>query len=444
MVRSLLLACALVPALLAATAPSQKVFPYSYDQHDFPNGLRLITIPTDFPNVVSVFIVVQTGSRNEVEPGKSGFAHLFEHMMFRGTKDNPPEKYQGILKEAGAASNAFTSDDLTAYHTTFSKEDLDTILRLEADRFEHLEYSPAILKTESLAVLGEYNKNSASPVQKLYEVLRDTAFDKSTYKHTTMGYLKDVQDMPQQYEYSKKFFDRYYRPEYTTIIVAGDVKPANVQSQVAKYWGDWKRGSYKAEIPVEPAQKGPRSNHVNWPSATLPWMVIAYKVPAYSDTVKDMAALDLIGFLGFSENSNLYQRLVIQDQLVDYLEGGYENHVDPYLFTAMARVKKPKDMKTVEESILETFHGFKDTLVSQDRLEEVKKHLRYSFAMEMDNSEAIAGTVARFVALRRSPDTINKMYEMYDKVTPEDIQAVAKKYFAENGRTIVTLTGAEK
>jgi zinc protease len=440
MLRTMLLMCVVIPALFAA-GPTQKVFPYNYDQHDFPNGLRLITIPTDYPNVVSLFIVVQTGSRNEVEPGKSGFAHLFEHMMFRGTKQNPPEKYEAALKEAGAASNAYTSDDLTAYHTTFSKEDLETMLRLEADRFQNLEYSQGVLKTESLAVLGEYNKNSASPTQKLFEVLRDTAFDKSTYKHTTMGYLKDVEDMPQQYEYSKQFFSRYYRPEYTTVIVAGDVNPTNVRSLVAKYWGDWKRGDYKAQIPAEPQQTGPRSAHVDWPSQTLPWIAIAYKAPAYSDTLKDVAALDLISYLGFSENSDLYQRLVIQDQSVDYLGADYSNHVDPYLFTIMARVKKPQDMKKVQDALFETCNSFKDTLVSTEKLNEVKQHLRYSFALAMNNSEAIAGVVARFVALRRTPETINRLYALYDQITPDDIRKTARKYFIEDGRTMITLTG---
>jgi zinc protease len=441
--RLLPFACGLIPALLAA-APAQKIFPYRYDQHDLSNGLRGITIPTDYPNVVSLFIVVQTGSRNEVEPGKSGFAHLFEHMMFRGTKQTPPEKYEAILKEAGAASNAYTSDDLTAYHTTFSKEDLETMVRIEADRFQNLEYAQNTIKTESLAVLGEYNKNSASPTQKLFEVLRDTAFDQHTYKHTTMGYLKDVQDMPQQYEYSKQFFSRYYRPEYTTIIVAGDVKPAEVRKLVAKYWGDWKRGSHKAEIPAEPVQEGPRSERINWPSPTLPWLAIAFKAPAYSDTLKDVAALDLISYLGFSENSDLYQRLVIQDQKVDYFGADFSNRVDPYLFTALARIKKPEDIKAVENDILATFSGFKDTLVSAQRLAEVKRHLRYSFALRLNNSEAIAGAVARFVALKRTPETINRLYELYEQVTPEDIRDAARKYFVEKGRTIVTLTGGKE
>jgi zinc protease len=145
---------------------------------------------------------VQTGSRNEVEPGHTGFAHLFEHLMFRGTEKYPPEKYEEVLKHAGAASNAFTTDDFTAYHTTFSKEDLEAILMMEADRFQHLKYGEPQFKTESLAVLGEYNKNSADPANKLFEVLQDTAYDRHTYKHTTMGFLKDIQDMPNQYDYS--------------------------------------------------------------------------------------------------------------------------------------------------------------------------------------------------------------------------------------------------
>ena len=436
-----LLVFAAVAAFSADRAPT-KAFPLDYDQHDFPNGLRLITVPTEYPNVVALYIVVQTGSRNEVEAGKSGFAHLFEHVMFRGTKTYPPAKYEEIMKNAGAASNAFTSDDLTAYHTTFSKEDLETMLKVEADRFQNLEYTEAIFQTETRAVLGEYNKNSASPTQKLYEVLRDTAFDKHTYKHTPMGFLKDVQDMPNQYEYSKQFFDRYYRPEYTTIIIAGDVKPAESRKLVEKYWGEWKRGNYKAQISAEAPQQAARTQHVDWPTPTLPWVAIAFKGPAYSDTETDQAVLDLISFLGFSESSELYQELVIQQQKVDVLDASNPDHVDPYLFTVMARVKNPADMDAVKQRIMETMSGFKDQLVSAERLDAVKRHLRYSFALGMNNSEAIASTLAHFIALRRTPETINKVYELYQKVTPEDVRRVARKYFAENSRTIVTLTGS--
>src|ERR1700730_4533009 len=175
--RFLLAACCAAIAIATAIAaqPPRKVFPYAYSQEDLPNGLRLVTVPTDYPNIVAVYIVVQTGSRNEVEPGHTGFAHLFEHLMFRGTPKVSPEQYNQALNRIGASSNASTSDDLTVYHTTFSKEDLDSVLMLEADRFQHLKFAEPEFKTESLAVLGEYNKNSSRPFSKLFEVLHDTA-----------------------------------------------------------------------------------------------------------------------------------------------------------------------------------------------------------------------------------------------------------------------------
>src|SRR5437667_6396695 len=114
----MLLGCA---ALVVCAQPAQKIFPYEYSQEDLPNGLRLVTVPTDYANIVAAYIVVQTGSRNEVEPGHTGFAHLFEHLMFRGTAKIPAEKYNQTLNRIGAASNAYTSSDYTVYHTTFSK-----------------------------------------------------------------------------------------------------------------------------------------------------------------------------------------------------------------------------------------------------------------------------------------------------------------------------------
>jgi zinc protease len=443
-VAALLLTAALFSIPAAAADKPSKIFPFSYDQHDYPNGLRLITVPTDYPNVVSLYIVVQVGSRNEVEPGKSGFAHFFEHMMFRGTKQYPPEKREAIMKDAGAAQNAYTSDDLTAYHATFSKEDLDTILKVEADRFQNLEYTEADFKTEALAVLGEYNKNSSAPAPKINEVMRNTAFDKHTYKHTTMGFLEDIKDMPNEFEYSKQFFDRYYRPEYTTVLIVGDVDPKQTRAMVEKYWGGWKRGSYKAAVPVEPPQKTARTANIDWPSQTLPWVTIAFKGPAYTDTEKDSAALDVLSFLAFGENSDLYQRLVIQEQKTDILSASNPDHADPFLFAVYSRVKKAEHTKNVEEQILSTIAGFKDNLVPAEKLESVKRRLRYEFALGMNNSEAIASTLAHYIALRRTPETVNRIYDLYAAITPEDVRNAARKYLVENGRTTVTLSGPKQ
>jgi zinc protease len=419
---------------------ASKVFPYSYMQEDLPNGLRLITIPTDYPNIVSLYIVMGTGSRNEVEPGKSGFAHLFEHLMFRGTKEFPPAVYQSELKKAGAASNAYTSDDLTAFHTTFSKEDLPRMLSMEADRFQHLSVDPTAFKTETLAVLGEYNKNSANPSQKLFETVRATAFKVHTYQHTTMGFLKDVEAMPNEYDYMLQFFDRYYRPEYTTIIVAGDVDPKRVRSLVDERWAAWKRGNYKPLIPAEPPQEGPRTAHVDWPTETLPLITVAWRGPAYSDNTEETAALDAISRLGFNQTSPLYQKLVIEEQKVDSLSAGPPNNLDPELFGVFGRIKKVSDLLPIQQQIIATAEGFASKPVDSKKLDALKEHLRYEFALQLNNSESIASRVARYVALRRTPETINRYYDEYAKLTPEDIRKAAQKYLVEKNRTVVTLT----
>jgi zinc protease len=423
-----------------------KIFPYAYVQEDLPNGLRLITIPTDYPNIVSLYIVVGAGSRNEVEPGKTGFAHLFEHLMFRGTAEYPPEKYNATLQTAGASSNAFTSSDLTAFHTTFSKEDLPTVLSMEADRFQHLDYTEAAFKTETLAVLGEYNKNSANPGEQLYETLHATGFKVHPYSHTTMGFLKDVQAMPEGYAYSREFFSRYYRPEYTTIIVAGDVDAKRVRALVDERWGNWKRGNFTAQIPAEPPQDGPRRGHVDWPSETTPLITVAWHGPAYSDDTMDTVALDAIAHLGYDQNSALYQKLVVDEQKMESMDAQAPGNLDPEFFQVNARVKDAKDLDAVEAQVKATAQGFADQLVELKKLEALKQHLHYDFALQLDNSESIAATVAGYVALRRTPETMNRYYDMFSKLTAGDIQRVARKYLIDRNLDVVTLTskGAAK
>lgn len=428
-----------IAGMALAQQKPRKLFPYDYAIDDLPNGLRLITVPTDYPNLIALYIVVQTGSRNEIEPGKSGYAHLFEHLMFRGSENFSAEKRDEILKRAGSESNAYTTDDRTVYHEVFSKEDLDQIMRLEADRFLHLKYPQDAYKTETNAVLGEYNKNSADPSEKLFEVLRETAYKRHTYSHTTMGYVKDIEDMKNQYAYSLEFYKRYYRPEYTNIILVGDVTRERALALVSKEFGNWQRGTYVPQIPSEPEQTEPRTSHVDWPSQTLPYVDVAFRGPAYSDADKDKPALDLLASVAFGENSELYQRLVLKEQKVDSLDVSFGNRVDPELFYVEARVKDQKDVAYVRDQMLATFKRYATELVPQRTLDATRSRLRYSFALSMNSSEAIANALAQYVGLRRTPETIDKLYATYDRLTPEDIRNAAARYFVDKHRSIVTL-----
>jgi zinc protease len=428
-----------VPAT-SRSAVSSDVMPFRAVEKTLANGLKVIVVPTGFPNIVSLQIPVQTGSRNEVEPGKSGFAHFFEHMMFRGTKAYPPDRYNDIITQAGARQNAYTTDDYTNYHTTFSKDDLETILKIEADRFKNLDYSQEGFKTESRAVLGEYNKNSANPIVKIEEVQHDKAFTTHTYKHTTMGFIKDIEDMPNQFEYSRTFFDRWYRPEYTTVIVAGDVDPQRTIALVEKYWADWKAGHFKVAIPQEPEPKAAVYAHVPWTTPTLPWVTVAFHGPAFSESGKDFAALDVLMDLYFGETSDTYKRLVEQEQKVDGLFTDNPGNVDPSLTGVYARVKKMDDALSVRDDLLKTFAQARSVPVDAKRLEDAKSNARYALVRSLDNTERIAATLARFVRYRRSYDTLNNLFRVYQALTPDDLTAAARRYFTDNRLVVTTLS----
>ena len=388
--------------------------------------------------------MVQTGSRNEVEPGHTGFAHLFEHLMFKGTKTYPQEKYTETLRRIGASSNAFTTDDFTCYYTVFSKEDLPTVIAMEADRFQNLKYTEPEFKTETLAVLGEYNKNSSNPGSKLDEVLADTAFDRHTYKHTTMGFLKDIQDMPNQYEYSLKFFDRYYRPEYTTILVVGDVKAKAVRELVDKSWGEWKRGSYKPEIPAEPPQEAPRTAKVDWQGATLPIVTIAFKArrtpirtrtPPRSTRSRSWRFRELRTFTRSSSSRNRRSMSLGADRP----EPGGSRRCSP---SARASRRRPTSI---------TFATRFSRRSKRSRRSRWMPPGSTRSASTCGTSWRSAWTAATrsprpwpsYVALQRTPETLNRLYEQYAALTPEDVQKAASKYLVENGRTTVTLTAAQ-
>jgi len=442
---------AALPALLvAAPAPTPAptatpakaaAFPFKIHQKTLPNGLKVVVIPTGMPNLVSLQIPVSTGSRNEVEPGKSGFAHFFEHMMFRGTPSTTPDQWNAQLQKSGASQNAYTSDDLTNYHTLFAKEDLETWIRLEADRFQHLSYDEGAFKTESRAVLGEYNKNSANPMGKLFEVQRDAAFTTHTYKHTTMGFLKDIEDMPNQFAYSKQFFQRWYKPENVTVILAGDVEPERTFALVEKHFGAWRRGTAKPPvIPVEPAPKGPVSVHVPWDTPTLPWMTVAFHTPArYSTRDKASSALDFAARELFGPQSELYQRLVVKEQKVDQFFSTGGDSKDPDLFTIGARLKDGADLAYVRDLILETCARGVALPFSATKLEEAKTEARLGFQRSLDSTNAIASMVARLTSYDRDPEAVNKVIALSETVTPADLSVIAKATFKDEARVITTL-----
>lgn len=422
------------------SAMTSKVFDLPYLMRDLDNGLRVVIVRTDYPDIVSLQIPVQTGSRNEVEPGKSGFAHFFEHMMFRGTEKYPSEAYSALLKKAGASNNAYTTDDYTNYHITVTKPELEKMLELEADRFRNLAYSETDFRTEALAVKGEYLKDYSDPVLKAFERTRALSFRVHPYAHTTMGFIEDIEAMPEQLDYSKQFFDRFYRPENTSIIIVGDVDPEAAFDMVEKYWGSWKRGSFAADIPAEPAGTGPQIEHIRWEGETQPWLFIGFRSPAFVPGEKDYPAMAVLSSVYFSDSSPLYQKLVIEDQSVDQLLTDFPLNKDPNLNLIYLRLTDEKHAAGVEAAVLETLATARSELIAADRLAQTRSRLRYSFTAALDSSQSIGDMLASYVQCARTPETVNEIYAGIAALTAEDIRRFADRYFTDLTRVTVSLS----
>lgn len=432
--------------LLSFALAHASIFPYPYREEILPNGLKCILVPLDNPGLVAHLTIVRTGSREEIEPGHTGFAHFFEHMMFRGTEKYSADAYNRIHQEMGADDNAFTSDDLTCYYAVVPKQFLARVLETEADRFMNLKYAVPEFQKEAKAVLGEYNKNYASPFFQVEEKFFETAYETHTYKHTTMGFLKDIEDMPNQYDYSLKFFDRFYRPENCVMLIAGDFDPDATMALVKKYYGEWKRGSYKPEYPVEPEQKAEKICHVEYAGKTLPQLWIGYHGPAFDPAQKDVFALTLLGRLAFGETSPLFQELVLKEQKVDLLDGSIDPHRDPYPFFIRTRLKSSADIAAVKDRIDATIEQLKATPPEAAQLADLKSNLKYEFLMGLNSTKSTAMTLINVIQLTGGVSAIDTMYQTLDSITPADIQAAARKYFVKERRTVATLDtgGASK
>jgi len=441
-------AAILVLALTLMTHVSQaaktKIFPFPVDTRVMDNGLKVVMVPFDSPGIVAYYTIARVGSRNEVDPGRSGFAHFFEHMMFRGTEKYPTTAYNELFKVLGSDANAFTSDDVTVFHSLFGTGGLERVIDAESDRFMNLEYSETDFRQEAKAVLGEYNKNYSNPIRKLFEKLRDTAWDRHPYKHTTMGFIHDIIDMPNQYDYSRRFFARYYTPDNVVVLIVGDFQPDNAWALVRKYYGKWNKKTDPAVIPRDPPQTAPRKGHIEWDNPTLPYLAMAYKVPAFDARTTDCAALDILSRLVFGRTSTLYQALVVNERKVEWISAQFPDRRDPTLFTVLAKIKSDDDIDYVRGQIEQAIQKAQTAPPDATRLEAVKSNIRYGFAMSLDTAASVASHLAHYIGLTGQPGTVNAIYQRYAEVTPGDVQRVAQTYLTRNRSTRITLTGAKR
>ncbi len=442
-------------ALLFAsvTAEAQGAFPNPPRTERLPNGLTVITVRTDSPGILAYYTLVRVGARDEVEEGHSGYAHLFEHMMFRGTPTYPQDRYEATIQSFGADNNAYTTQDQTVYTVTGPSTALDRIVELEADRFQHLSYTEAAYRTETGAVRGEYDMNAASPFQRMWETLSEISFSRHTYSHTTLGYLRDITRMPEEVDYSRQFFTRFYTPDNCTVIVAGDVDHAAVMAAVRQRYGAWRGRRHRSAIPTEPEPIAGARRDLEWPAEAAPRMFVAWRQPAFVSgrterqrraALRTSAALRVVHGLALAEPSPLYQRLVVTEQRAVEL-GSWDTDVtvDPHLFLAHATLRDGEAFDPIIADLQGTMDALGRGEVDAARLDAVKSHYRYAMLTAVQTPSDVADLLATFIGASGDLASLDLFLEELARVTAEDVTRVARDYLTESRRFVVTLRHAE-
>lgn len=437
---------------MAPPSPFDGLFPTPPVVSRLANGLTLIVVRWPSPGIVAYYTLVRTGSRDEVEPGHSGFAHFFEHMMFRGTRAHPADDYANALQAVGADNNAYTSNDYTCYTITGPSSALSTFIELEADRFRHLTYTEDVFRTEAGAVRGEYQVWSSNPEQPMWEALSEIAFTRHTYGHTTIGYLRDIDQMPTRFTYAQQFFRRYYTPDNSTVIVVGDVDPASVARDVTAQYGTWRDRRDRPTVPTEPAPTGGRRD-LTWPSATPPRLFIGYRTPAFTIDTRDArartealrtsAALAMVHGLVFDESSPLYDRLVVNDRsALELSSSAGDLSKDPGLFVVTATLADRAAFEPVIDAVSSELASVGRGEFTGERFTAVQRHLLYALPMSLETPSSVANFLASHLAVAPDLDAVRAYYTALATMTPADVARAASTYLVPDHRYVVTLQHA--
>ncbi len=434
----------MLPTLLCLTgAALAGALPWEVHSTTLDNGMQIRAVPMPTPGVVSVATWMAVGSRDEVDAGRTGFAHFFEHLMFYGTPSmGRIEREQAVLR-MGIDDNAWTWFDETVYTSLVPSSQLDSFLAMEADRFQNLSLTPEAVRREAGAVYGELRKSSASPDNRLYSTLQATAFQEHTYGHTTIGHEADVAAMPDAHSYAAAFFDRFYRPENATLLVVGDVAPDALFARAEELYSTWTPGTKpRPELPEEPAWEASRRTHVDWPSPTAPRLSLGWQIPAHDPRSPDLAALELAGSWLMADVGPLVSRLVRDESLAYAVWGGRDDFVDPGLFRITVQAREASDLPAIEALIHEELAALAEG-PDPDALARVQAHDRYAFLTSMDDPASVASTLGW--ALRRdpSPEALDTFWDNFAAATADDVARVVRDTLVDAPATVVTLTHEE-
>ena len=400
------------------------------------NGLQVLFLEDHKAPIATVQLFYHVGSKDE-RVGIRGVAHMFEHMMFKGSARVPPEQHARLLKEVGGQVNAYTTEDLTAYHDTVPPSYVGFALELEAERMRNLLLLPSTVDSERRVVEEEKRlRIDNDPVGKAIEQFRALAYTKHPYNWTPIGTIEDLEKVrPAD---CQAFYDRYYRPGNATLIVVGAVQEAQVRALVEQHFGSIPRGADPPRNAIEePPQTAPRTSTLRM-EVQLPVVVGGYRIPRASDP--DVPALEVLAtILSAGESSRLHQRLVRRDRLAIAAGGVTEALEDPGLFIVYAAYLPDRDGAKVEAALAEEVARVRDKPVTTVELEKAKNQLAAGFVFGLQTVDGIAQALGRAQYVEGDWRRFVAGASRYLAVTVADVQRVARKYLGEARLTRVTL-----
>jgi zinc protease len=427
----LLGAAALIAPLYAAVHPPK----LDYQITTLSNGLRVILSEDHSTPVVHVSVWYHVGSRDE-KPGRTGFAHLFEHMMFKGSKNVQPESHTSIIASYGGRSNAYTQEDATVFWETLPSQYLPLALWMEADRMATLRVDRDAFEKEREVVKEERRlRVDNQPYGRLNEILFDHAFTTHPYKHATIGSMKDLEAASLQDV--RDFHDTYYVPENAVVTIVGDFDSAQAMQLVQQYFGRVPKATrpVSRDIPKEPDQTQERRATIQeeWP---LPAVVIAYHV--VYDGHPDSYPLHLTSKILFDGESARMTRDLVYDKRIAVAAFGNANILqDPNLFYAVAIAPAGQSLQAVEREMLAQIESLKTDGATAHELERAKNQFMRDYIIGRETDEQKALHLAHAAVIHNDIRTADAEIDVFLNLATTDIQRVAKTYFIEKNRTVL-------
>jgi zinc protease len=400
------------------------------------NGLQVLFAAHRRIPAVTVQLWYHVGSKNEWV-GVRGVAHMFEHMMFKGSTRVPPERHAQLLAAVGGNVNAFTSRDVTAYHNTLPRQYLDFAMELEAERMRNLMLTDATIASEREVVKEEKRlRQDNSPLGRGFEALYALAFEKHPYAWTPAGKIADLNAVTKQI--CQRFYDRYYIPNNATLVVVGDVRQSAVKASARRHFGRFAAGAPPPRVEiVEPPQKAQRRQRADWPSQHNV-LLGAYHVPAASHP--DTPALTVLSYiLSAGRSSRLHQALVRKGQLAVQAGGAMDEAEHPGLFFIYALGLPQHALEPMERVLLTEVERIAQNGVNASELEKARNQLATRNLSRLETVYGLAYQIGRSQYVLGDPRAFLSEVDRLDRVTPADVQRVAAKYLRRDNLSLVVI-----